>query len=121
MERQVEPLAVPTHPADLSGWHSDDDREVGHVACDHCPGTYESMATDGAAAYDSAVGAERRALTHACGRYSCLRVTAALGLRTLVKTMLGPQNTSSSSVTIVIDTHIVLYRTLSPITTSLPT
>ena len=32
-------------------------------------------------------------------RYSCLRDTAERGLSTLVKTMLGPQNTSSSSVT----------------------
>ena len=32
-------------------------------------------------------------------RYSCLRITAARGLWTLVKTMLGPQNTSSSKVT----------------------
>jgi acyl-[acyl carrier protein]--UDP-N-acetylglucosamine O-acyltransferase len=32
-------------------------------------------------------------------RYSSLRGTAARGLATLVKTMLGPQNTSSSSVT----------------------
>ena len=32
-------------------------------------------------------------------RYSALRGTAERGLKTLVKTMLGPQNTSSSSVT----------------------
>jgi hypothetical protein len=32
-------------------------------------------------------------------RYSCLRTTAERGFSTFVNTMLGPQNTSSSSVT----------------------
>ena len=54
-------------------------------------------------------------------RYSCLRVTAERGLSTLVNTMLGPQKTSSSSVTASYTETLFWILTLSPMTTSLPT
>jgi hypothetical protein len=55
------------------------------------------------------------------GRYSCLRATPERGLTTFVKTMLGPQNTSSSSVTASYTLTLFWMRTWSPITAALPT
>jgi len=55
------------------------------------------------------------------GRYSLLRATAERGLCTLVNTMLGPQNTSSSSVTASYTDTWFWILTLWPIVTSLPT
>ena len=52
---------------------------------------------------------------------SALRTTAARGLWTLVKTMLGPQKTSSSSVTASYTDTWFWILTLRPMTTSLPT
>ena len=63
-ERQVKPLAVPTHPADLPRGHTDHERKVRHVTSDDGAGTDKGMAPDSRAADDSAVGAECRALPH---------------------------------------------------------
>ena len=51
------------------------------------------------AADDRRIGADARALPDQRLRNSSLRLTKARGLFTLVKTQLGPQNTSSSSST----------------------
>ena len=64
MQRQVEPLAVPAHPADLPRRHADHQREVRHVACHHRAGADEGMTPDRRAAHDGAVGAKRRAAAH---------------------------------------------------------
>ena len=78
---------------------ADDQRVVGHVPGDDRARADECVAPIVVAAHDRAVGAEAGAAPdHVC-RYSCLRDTWLRGLMTLVNTIDGPQNTSSSSMT----------------------
>ena len=99
LERQRDLLAVAAHPTDLPGGHAHHERVIRHFGKHHGTGADEGMAADRDAAQDGAVGSERAPVLTSVGRYSPRRLIAARGLATLVKTTLGPQNTSCSSVT----------------------
>ena len=98
-ERQIQPFAVFAHPADLPG------RNAGHqcigfdIAVDNCPGSYKSELANGYPQPMVQLAPRVAPLFTLVTRYSSLRVTDERGLYTLVKTMLGPQKTSSSRCT----------------------
>lgn len=61
-QRKVESLAVFTHPADLTSWHSYHERIVRHVLVDHRSSPDEGVGTDGNPAKNGAIRAEGGAL-----------------------------------------------------------
>jgi hypothetical protein len=91
-----------THPADLAGGHADHEGVGFDVFVDHGACAHKGMFTNGDAAHYGAVGPERGAFFDqgVAEFVFALNQGAARGLCTLVNTMLGPQNTPSSSVTL---------------------
>ena len=95
----AEPFAVVAHPADAARGYARHQGKFRHVLCHHRSGSDEGVTADGMTAHDRRVGADGGAALDQGRRNSLLRDITERGLMTLVNTQLGPQKTSSSSVT----------------------
>ena len=60
-QRQIQPLAEAAHPADVPSRHTGHQGIRFHIAIDHAARRDESIFADGAATYNGAVRAQRRA------------------------------------------------------------
>lgn len=92
-------MPVFTHPAGLACRITHYQGVGRHIAYYHGTGTDKRIGAYFNAAYDGGIGAYCGPFSNQCFLYSDRLFTALRGLMTLVKTMDGPRNTSSSHIT----------------------
>lgn len=97
---QVQLFVVFAHPADLAGGHADHQGIGLDVLVDDGTRADEGVSADGDAADDGAVGAQGGAFLDQGVAVFVLSLDQGPGVVDVGNTMLGPQNTPSSRVTL---------------------